>query len=96
MLGFKGSISAPDGAIRKYEAHALQCATTGPYNTIPTVFFRAGYVCGLVCDQCRIRINSLAARDRTAANSGTLVKSLAKISAAREYDRAPICALTPE
>ena len=43
-----------------------------------------------------IIIISLAARFRTAASCGTLVNGLAKIRAAREYDRASIHALTPE
>ena len=39
---------------------------------------------------------SLAARFRTASNSGTLTNGLAKIQAAREYDHAPIFALSSE
>ena len=36
VLGYIGSISAPDKATLKAEAHALQCAAAGPYNAIPT------------------------------------------------------------
>ena len=38
---------------------------------------------------------SIAAWYRTAANAGTLANGLAKIRAAREYDRASIYALSP-
>ena len=52
--------------------------------------------CYSYCDILGIHILSLAARHRTAANWGTLANGLAKIHAAREYDRAPINALSPE
>ena len=74
----------------------LQCTNAGPYNAKPTDILRAGPVCGLRSVICPIHIITLAARFRTAANSCTLVNGLAKIRAAREYDRASICALTPE
>ena len=48
--------------------------------------------CAVGSNICGIRIISLAARFRTAASSGTLVNGLAKIRAAREYDRASIYA----
>ena len=86
VLGYLGSISSPDGATLKEEAHALQCTTAGPYNAIPTDLQRTGSVCDLGIDQFRIRNLSLAALFRTAANSNTLAGGLAKISAAREYD----------
>ena len=53
-------------------------------------------MCGLGSDICGIHIISPAARFRTAASIGTLIKGLAKIRAAREYDGASIYALTPE
>ena len=81
-----GSISAPDEATLKDEAHALQCTTAGPYNAIPTELLRVGSVCGLGPDILGIHAISLAARFRTASNSGTLANGLAKIQAAREYD----------
>ena len=96
VLGYLGSISAPDGATLKEEAHALQCTTAGPYNAIPTDLLRAGSVCGLGIDQFGIRILSLAAGFGTAANSNTLADGIAKISAARENDGASIFALSPE
>ena len=57
---------------------------------------RAGSTCGLGLDLFGIRILTLAARFRTAANSNTLADGLAKIRVAREYDGAPIFALSPE
>ena len=57
---------------------------------------RAGSVCGLGIDLFGIRILSVAARFRTAANSNTLAGGLAKISAAREHDGASHFALTSE
>ena len=50
VLGFVGSISAPDEATLKKEAHALQCTTAGPYNAIPTDLLRVGSMCGLDLD----------------------------------------------
>ena len=81
VLGYIGSISAPDEAILKEEAHALQCTTAGTYNAFPADLQRAGSVCGLGSDLCGIRIISLAARFRTAACSGMLANGLAKIRA---------------
>ena len=96
VLGFLGSMSAPDEATLKEEAHALQCTAAGPYNAIPTDLLRVGSTCGLWLDVLGIHTICLATRYRTAANSGTLANGLAKIHAAREYDRAPINALTSE
>ena len=79
----------------KDEAHALQCTAAGPYNAIPTDLLRVGSMCGLGLDVLGIHTLSLAARYRTAANSGTLANRLAKIHAARECDRSSICALSP-
>ena len=85
-LDILGSISAPDGATLKEEAHVLQCTAAGPYNAIPTDLCRAGSACGLGIDLFGIRILSFAAQWRSAANSNTLADGLAQISAAREYD----------
>ena len=76
VLGFIGSISAPDEATLKDEAHALQCTTAG--NAIPTNFLCVGSVCGLGPDLLGIHTLSLAARERTASNSGTLANGLEK------------------
>ena len=96
VLGYIGSISTPDEATLKEESHALQCTTAGTHNAVPTDLLRAGSVWGLGTDICVIQITSPAARFRTASSSGTLVHGLAKIRAAREYDRASIYAQTPE
>ena len=95
-LVYIGSISAPDEANVRDEAHALQCTAAGPYNAIPINFLRVGSVCGLGLDIIVIHTLSLAAWKRTASNSGTLANVLAKIKAAREYDRASICVLRSE
>ena len=42
VLEYLGSISAPDGAILKEEAHAWQCTTAGPYNASSTNLPRTG------------------------------------------------------
>ena len=84
VFGSIGSISAPDEATLKDEAHALQCTTAGPYNAIPTSLLRVGSVCGLGHDLLVIHTLSLAARKRTAADSSALANGLAKIQAARE------------
>ena len=96
VLQYLGSLSAPDEATLKKEAHDLQCTTAGPHNAIPTTLLRAGSACGLGLDVFGIHLLSLAARYRTAVNSGTLVNGLAKIRAAREHDSAPIFALSLE
>ena len=92
VIGFLVSISAPDKATLREEAHALQCITARPYNAIPTNLPRTGSTCGLGLDTFGIHILSLAARYRTAVNPGTFVNGLAKIPAAREHDSAPIFA----
>ena len=68
----------------------------GPCNAVLTDLLRAGSECSLGSDLFGIRILSLAARFRTAANSNTLGHGLAKIRAAREYDDVSLFALTPE
>ena len=80
----------------KDEAHALQCTTAGPYNAIPTDLLRVGSMCGLGLDVLGIHTLNLAARYRTAANSGTLANGPAKIHAARECHRSSIYVLSPE
>ena len=50
----------------------------------------------LVSTFFRIRILSIAARFRTAANSNILTDGLAKINAARQYDGVSLFAITPE
>ena len=55
-----------------------------------------GSMCGLGLDILGIYTLILAARYRTAANSGTLPDGLAKIHAAREHDRAPVYAVASE
>ena len=82
VLGYIGSISAPDEATLKEEAHASQCTTAGPHNAIPADLLRVGSMCGLGLDIHGIHTISLAARYRTASNSGTLANGLAKIQAA--------------
>ena len=58
VLGCVGSISAPDEATLKAEAHALQFTTAGPYNAISTNLLCVGSVCGLGPDLvglCQLR-----------------------------------------
>ena len=92
-LGYNGSISAPDEATLKAEAHAAQCTTTSPCNAIHTNLFCVGSICGLGTDLQGIHSMSLAARYRTAARSNMLNKGLEKIQAARGYDLAWLSAL---
>ena len=47
VLRYVGSVSAPDLATLKAEAHALQCTTGGTYNAIHTNLLNVGSVCGL-------------------------------------------------
>ena len=47
VLGYIGSISAPNKATLKEEARALQCITAGLYNSIPAGTLRVAPVCGL-------------------------------------------------
>ena len=44
VLSILGSISSPDEATLKAEAHALQCTTEGPYNATPTNLLCVGSV----------------------------------------------------
>ena len=67
-----------------------------PYNAIPTNLLRVGSVCGFSLDKLGIHTLSSAARKRTASNPGRLANCLAKIKAAREFDRASIHALSSE
>ena len=96
VLAYFGSISAPNDATLKQKAHALQCTTAGPYYAKLTDFLRAGSACGLGIDLFWIRILSLAARFRTAANSNSLADGLAEIGAAREHDGVSFFVLIPE
>ena len=80
VLGYLGSISAPDEATLKEEAHALQCTTAGPCNAIPTDLLRVGSTFGLGPDILGIHTLSLAARHRTASNSVALANGMAKIN----------------
>ena len=94
VLGYIGSISAPEKATLKAEAHAPQCTTAGPYNAIPTSLLGVGSVCRLGLDLVGIHSISLAARYRTTACSNMLSQELEKIQAVRAYDSAPILALS--
>ena len=96
VLEYIESISAPDDATLKAEAHALQCTTAGPYNAIPTNLRCVGSMCGLGPDLIGIHSLRLAARYRTAACSNTLSQGFEKIQAAREYDFAPMFALSSD
>ena len=80
VLGYLGSISAPDEATLKEEAHALQCTTAGPCNAVPTDLLRVGSTCGLGPDILGIHTLSLAARHRTASHSVALANGMAKIN----------------
>ena len=95
VLGFIGSVCAPDKATLKAENHALQCATAGPYNAIPSTLLGVGSVCGLGPDLMGIHSSSLAARYRVAACSTTLRQGLEKIHSARGHTCTPIFALSP-
>ena len=64
------------------------------HNAIPTSLLGVGSVCGLGPDLVGIHSISLAARFRTAACSNTLSQGLEMIQAAREYDFAPVVALS--
>ena len=94
VLGYIGSICAPDKATLKAEARALQCTTAGPYNAFPTSVQGVASVCGLGPDLVGIHSISLAARYRTAACSNTLNQGLEKIQVSRAFDFAPVLALT--
>ena len=68
-----------------------------PYNALQQARLpRVGSLCGLGLDLLGIHTLSQAAQKRTATNSGTLANGVAKVQAAREYDRAPIDAITSE
>ena len=91
VVSFKGSISALDKATLKAEAHALQCTTAGPYNAIPKSLIR----CWFRVLVLTWLVSILPASRRTAACSNTLSQGFQKIQAAREYDFAPVLALSP-
>ena len=91
VLGYIGSIPAPDTASLEAEAHALQCTTASPYNAIPTSLLCVGSVCGLGPNLLGIHTLTLAARCGTAANSNTLTKSLKKSSSSWEKSCSHFC-----
>ena len=74
----------------------MTCEVYCLHNAIPTDLSRVGSTRGLGLDVLGIDMLSMAARHRTAVKSGTLNNGLKKIRAAREYDRAPIFALSHE
>ena len=47
VLGYIGSVCAPDKATLNAEGHAQQCTTVGPYNAILTNLLGVGPVCVL-------------------------------------------------
>ena len=59
-------------ATLRTESHALQCATAGPYNAIPSSFLGVGSICGLRPDLVCIHSISFAAHYRVAACSRSL------------------------
>ena len=80
VLGFIGSVCAPDKATFKAENHALQRTKAGPYKALPSTLLGVGSVCGLGPDLVGIHSTSLAARYRVAACSTTLRQGLEKIN----------------
>ena len=95
VLGFIGSVCAPDKATLTAENHGLQCTTAGPYNAIPSSLLQVGSICGLGPDLIGIHTISLAARYRVAACSSTLRRGLEKINEARVHNCTPLFALSP-
>ena len=95
VVGYIGSISAPDEATLKAGARALRCTIAGPYNAIPTQRIRRWFrVSHWSCLWLASTLPAIAARYRTAACSNTLSQGLEKIQAARGCDFAPILALS--
>ena len=78
VLGCLRSISAPDAATLKQKAHALQCINAWSYNAFSTDFLRAGSVFGRGIDLFGIRVLSVAAWFRVAANSNILADGLSR------------------
>ena len=95
VLSFIGSVCAPDKATLKAENHALQCATAGPYNAIPSSLLQVGSICGLGPDLVGIHSISLAARYRVSACSSTLRRGPEKVNEARGHNCTPLFALSP-
>ena len=95
VLSFIGSVCASDKATLKAQNHALQCATAGPYNAIPSTLLGFSSVCGLGPDLVGIHSISLAARYRVAACLTTLSQGLEKIKSASGHNCTPIFALSP-
>ena len=72
VLGFIGSVCAPDKATFTAENHVFRCTTAGPYSTISSSLLQVGSTCGLGSYLIGIHSVSLAARYRVAACSSTL------------------------
>ena len=94
VLSSVGSVCAPDNATLKTENRALQCTTTGPYNTVPSSLLQVGSICGLGPDLIGIHSISLAARYRVATCSSTLSRGLEKVNEARGHNCTPLFALS--
>ena len=94
VLCLIGSVCAPDKATLKPDNHALQNATAGPYDAIPSTLLGVGSICGLGPGLVGIHSISLAARYRVAACSTTLRRGLEKISTARGHNCTPLFALS--
>ena len=65
VLSYIRSICALDKATLRAKAHALLCATAGPYNALPTSILGVDSVCGFGPGLVGIHSISLASRYRT-------------------------------
>ena len=72
VLGSLGSISAPDGATLREEAHAQQCITAGPYNAFPTDLY---YVLDLRAVLVSTYLGSVTAMQKSGQLENTTVSS---------------------
>ena len=95
VLGFIGSVCAPDKATLTAENHGFECTTAGPYNAISSSLLQVGSICGLGPDLIGIHSITFAARCRVAACSSTLRRGLEKINEARGHNCTPLFALSP-
>ena len=80
VLGFIGSVCAPDKATLTAENHGLQCTTAGPCNAIASSLLQVGSISRLGPDLIGIHSIRLAARYRRLQHAHPLSAEVSKKS----------------
>ena len=78
VLGFIGSVCAPDRATLTAKNHGLQCTTAGPYNAPLSNLLGVGSICGLCPNMCVLTLSALRRAIESQHDRPRLLKVLRK------------------